>query len=146
MSIIVATRIIPSCDGTYRSDPEGEWAAVTRVHDRHGELVDLVAWYLNEPGNWWLRRGDETPILGSRNLAMAAYYGDAITLHQNPQDWLLAARRGACVIKWSWPLAELFDGVGMVDCDSPELQHRFLAVLRRWEPCVTVRQWVSHAT
>ena len=35
------------------------------VRDRHGLPVDLVAWLIDEPGEWWMREGDETPILGA---------------------------------------------------------------------------------
>ena len=40
-----AARIVTSADGTYRPDQAGEWAAVMGVHDRFGELVDLVSWF-----------------------------------------------------------------------------------------------------
>ena len=106
--MIGAARILTRRDGTYRPGPSGQWAAVTVIHNRYGELCDLVAWLPGEPEAWWLRRGDETPFLGTRNLAMAAYYGDTITLHPTPQDWLLAGRKGVCVLKWSWPLDDLF--------------------------------------
>ena len=108
------------------------------------DIVDLLAWLPDKPETWWLRRGNETPILGARNLAIAAYFGDKITLHPNPQDWLLAGGHGVCVLKWSWPLDNLFEGVGAVECDSPQLQERFVKALRRWEPPVFARQEVLH--
>ena len=115
------------------------------VEDLVYDTVDLLAWLPDKPGTWWMWRGDETPILGSRNLAMAAYHGDSITLHQNPHEWLLGGRRGACVIKWGWPLGDLFADVGEIECSSVPLKRKLVASLRRWEPRVVVRKGVRHA-
>ena len=145
MSTLGKAQISPSRDGTYQPDPCGQWAAITGVHDRHGELVDLVAWRPDEPGQWWLRVGDETPFLGTRRLAMAAYYHDTITLHPNPQDWLLAGREGVCVLKWSWRLDDLFEGVRVVECSNVPLQRKLISTIRKWEPRVVVRREVIHA-
>ena len=144
-ALLSMVRIETNTDGHFEFAPNGESVILTRVHDRHGEVVDFVAWRPDEPGSWWLRRGDETPILGARNLAMAAYYGDPITLHPTPQDWLLAGWKGACIIKWSWPLDDLFEGVGEIWCDSEPLRQKMIAAWRRWEPPVIVRQEVRYA-
>ena len=161
MSIISIVRIAPRPDGGFDFDNEGEWAFAIQVYgfevemidvDQDGipvegmvyNVVDLLAWLPDSPGTWWMRRGDETPILGSRNLAMAAYHGDSITLHQNPHEWLLGGRRGACVIKWGWPLGDLFADVGEIECSSVPLKRKLVASLRRWEPRVVVRKGVRH--
>ena len=61
-------RIETKDDGTYVVDPHGKLAALVPVRDRYGELVDLVAWFPDNPSAWWLRYGDECPVLGSRAL------------------------------------------------------------------------------
>ena len=66
--VLGAARIMTSADGTYRPDAAGEWAAILAVHDRFGELVDLVSWLPENPCRWWLRIGDETPVLGAQAL------------------------------------------------------------------------------
>ena len=134
---VPAARILPYDDGTYRPDPDGDWAVILPVRDRNKELCDLVAWLLDEPGRWWLRHGDETPILGSRRLAVAAYFGDTIRLYSTPERWLLARGDGAVVLKWDVDCRNLFDGVGRVECDCPVLELRFRDSLRRWEPLLT---------
>lgn len=144
MNLVSVLCIVPQSSGLFKFDPKGEPAAIARIHDRNGELVDFVAWHPDNLGIWWLRYGEATPFLGTRNLAMAAYYGDAITLYQNPQEWLVAGCKGACVIKWDWPLNDLFDGVGDVECSSAPLQRKLIASLRRWEPRVVVRKRVRH--
>ncbi len=138
-------QIATFADGTYRRDPGGEWAVILPVHDRDKTLCDLVAWLLDDPGSWWLRHGDETPILGSRRLAVAAYFGDAIRLYSTPQHWLLARGDGAVVLKWDVDCRDLFDGVARVECDCPALETRFRDSLRRWEPLLTSVRDVRHA-
>ena len=126
-------RITTRPDGLYETDPSGEWAAVIGVFDANGELGDLVVWFLERPGQWWRRTGD-IPILGARELAVAAYGGGAIKLHPTPEAWLLARGDGVCVIDWAVPLDGLFDGVNRVRCSDPELCDRLARALRRWEP------------
>ena len=135
--MIGAARIVPSADGTYQPDPSGEWAVILPVRDRDGELCDLATWFSDQPGRWWLRHGDETPILGSRRLAVAAYFGDAIRLYSTPERWLLASGDGTVVLKWGVDCRDLFEGVKRVDCDCPPLEARFRDSLRQWEPLLT---------
>lgn len=152
------SRIVTTADGRYRPDPSGDRAAIVPVRDRFGDLCDLVAWFPDRPEHWWLRFNDETPILGTQALAIAAAERGAIKLHSMPERWLVAKApgciqppgacvgecdicelpRGACVLRWDVPLGELFDGVGRVICDRPELERRLLQALRRWEPRVKV--------
>ena len=129
-----------SDDGTYFPDPTGEWAVILPVRDRNNELCDLVAWLLDDPGRWWLRHGDETPILGCRRLAVAAYFGDAIKLYSTPERWLVARGHGAVILKWDVDCRDLFDGVARVECDCPTLATKFRQTLRRWEPKITSAQ------
>ena len=127
-----ASRIVTAADGTYRPDTEGEWAAALGVHDQDGELADLVAWFPDRPGRWWLRYG-EVVVLGARALAVARYFNDPTTLHGTPQSWALARGKGVCVLRWDVDLWELFDGIARVDC-VPNLADRLRRSLRQWEP------------
>ena len=132
-------QIQPLASGAYRPSDAGQWAVILEVRDRHDELADLVAWLPDDPGHWWLRDGDETPLLGARALAIAADCHEPVTILPTPEAWLFAHRErseGAvvCVMDWGVDLAPLFDGVSRVDCDSPDLQKRLLRSLRTWEP------------
>lgn len=134
-------RIEPLANGTYRPADEGEWAVVVAVHDRHNELVDLVAFFPDDPTRWWLRYGDDCPVLGCGDLATAAYFGDPITLYSAPEAYLFAHARPArgwiaCVLDWSVDLGPLFDGVRRVEIGGLDLAHRFLKAVRRGEPVV----------
>ncbi len=159
------SRVQPLASGNYRPSDDGQWAVVLEVRDRHNELADLVAWSPDDPGHWWLRHGDETPLLGARALAFAADGVGPVTLLPTPEAWLFAHRErpkldagesgaevslssGAvvCIMDWGVDLTPLFDGVLRVDCDSPELQKQLQRSLRAREPRITApRQGASRA-
>ncbi len=164
---IGAARIVTSADGTYTPDPAGEWAAVMPVmgftvepvgfnverhlvwDDIYG-LIDLVAWHPTNPGRWWLRRGDMTPILGVRDLRMAADLNESITVYETPEAWgrdAGAGGHGVCVLQWAAPLNELFEGVARVECESPRLKRRLVSAWRSWEPGARLTQYqrICHA-
>ena len=128
--------IQPLASGNYRPSSNGQWAAVLGVHDRHGELVDLVAWFPGRPFPWWLRHGDDCPILGARALAMAAWHGDAVKLYASPEAWLRAQYHGdaVCILLGGIDLRPLFDGVSRVDCETVKLKHHLEVQLRAFEP------------
>ena len=140
-----AACIAPAGDGTFTFNKDGEPAVVIGVEDRDGVLCDLVAWLPEDPGRWWLRHADEMPILGARELAVAAYFGDPIALYATPEQWLIAGRRGACVLMWDAPLRDLFEGVASICCNSLELRGRLRKALRQSEPRLAVaRREVRH--
>jgi hypothetical protein len=125
--------------------PDGEPSIVGEVRDAYGDIADFVAWQPEKPERWWLRHGD-IAVLGGHALAVAAFHGDRIRLYGTPQDWFRTRQRGVCILLWDAPLDGIFDGVGAVECDSPELQQRYVKALRRWEPPVIVRQETRHET
>ena len=143
MSTMDVLQIKTNCTGGFVFAADGEPAIVAEIHDAHGEIADFVAWQPEQQGRWWLRRGD-IAVLGGHALAVAAYHGDKIRLWPTPQDWFRTRQLGVCILLWDAPLDGLFEGVGGVECDSPELQQRFLAALRQWEPRVVVRRGVHH--
>ena len=137
-------RIATRPDGIYEPDLAGEWAVVAGAFDANGELGDLVAWFPERPGQWWRRTGD-IPVLGARELAIAADGGWSIWLFPTPNDWLFAHGDGVCIIDWAVPLDWLFDGVARVECPDPALGDRLARALRRWEPDITLTREVRHA-
>lgn len=141
---IGAARIATRADGRYLPRANGQWAVILAIHDRHGELDDLVAWYPRSPCAWWLRFGD-CPVLGAHELAIAAYYHRPVKVFSTPERWLLAGGVGTCVLCWDVDIRSLFEGVPRAECDTPELQRRLLQRLRRWEPTVVLaRRDVRH--
>ena len=135
-------RIQPLVGGNYRPSRDGQWAVILEVRDRHDEPADLAAWLPKDPSRWWLRHGDETPILGARALAFAADCHEPVALLPTPEAWLFShskpnSRAVVCVLDWGADIGPLFEGVTTVSCDSPELRDRFRKALRAWEPKTT---------
>lgn len=104
--------------------------------------MDLVAWFPDDPTRWWLRHGDETPILGARALAIATWYGEPIQLYGTPELWLHAhsraydmdTARGICILQPGVDLKPLLDGVSRVDCENAEVEDMLRRAMRAWEP------------
>lgn len=135
-------RIQPLEGGTYRPVAAGQAAVILAVDDRYGEIADLVVWSPDKPSEWWLRFGDECPILGAADLAFAADCHEPVTLLPTPEAWLFShskpnSRAVVAVIDWGVDIGPLFEGVTTVSCDSPELRDRFRKALRAWEPKTT---------
>jgi len=99
---------------TFIPDPMGEAAYCLKVFD--GEpagpinpdssipLVDLLAFRLEAPDRWYLRRGKWNLVLGKDQFVDAMAEGRPCVLHPTPLDWLRAECRGACPLD----LAEAF--------------------------------------
>ncbi len=144
---------ITNADGTFDPDPtgqDGQPMVVLGIKDQDGELVDIVAWYSDAPERWYLRLGDETPILGAHALALAAYYSRPLTLYPTPEAWLYARLRdrdqdAVSVLDWSVDLRPLFDGVSGVTCTAPGLESALYHSLRRFGPRITTLVGMRHA-
>ena len=89
---------------------------------------------------------DDCWLLGSRQLAVAAYHGDAIRLHSTPERWLRAGRVGVVILNWGIDCRDLFEGVERVECNSPQLEQMLRRGLRRWEPPLASVREAAHAT
>ena len=144
--MIGAARIVTSRDGRYRPDPDGELAIILAVSAFQLEVVDvdlneaevyattdIVAWFPEKPGRWWMRLGTE-PVLGARDLRIAADMGGTIRLHPTPLTWAEAGGRGVCVLQWGSHLRPLFEGVERIDYSDPRLKYKVTRMLRSWEP------------
>ena len=87
--------------GLYDLDATGDrWAVLLPCGEHDGlnwSLEDIVAFHLDQPDRWWLRRG-AVQILGSRNIRTEPVF--PLALHDTPLSWLQAGARGACVIDW----------------------------------------------
>ncbi len=88
--VISATGYIPTADA-------GQGMIATPVHDRGGEMVNIVAFEPQKPAQWYLRHPRcSTGVLGLENLYHAITYQQTIVVHDTPADWLKADRTGCC--------------------------------------------------
>ena len=141
--IFTVARIAAQADGSFAYSRSGSLALTLAVEDRHGDMVDVVAW--RDPSPWWLRRGDQTPILGAPALAMASWHHDPVLLWETPEAWVRSHRPGGeadrhhcvCILRWDVDLRPLFEGVPRIDCAVPELRGQLRKALRRFEPQIT---------
>ena len=85
-------------DGSFQFDEDGAPYLTVVVEDQHGDMEDIVAWRVRQPGRWWLRHrnGD---LLGWRWLRWA----------RDEQVALALSRIGAD----SGELIDLFPGFGL---------------------------------
>jgi hypothetical protein len=119
-------RIIPNPSGFFEFHEDGTEALIVA----EGEpdlpgwhcLDDLVAFMPDNPGQWWLRRG-QVDLLGGYTLTRH-WHLEPTRLHSTPLDWLRGGARGVCVLNWRLdPLHELVGGPALV-VDSPALRDR----------------------
>ncbi len=107
--MLASIRVMP--DGQhFRLDGEDR-ATLLTVRGRGGYPIDLVAWLDGAPGHWWLHEGDETPILGARQLAGAEMTAAPLPIYPTPLAWVEAGGDGVCVLDWDMDLGGLFDGL-----------------------------------
>jgi len=125
-------------DQTFHLDG-GSPASSLIVRDRRGLPADLVAWLGDQPGNWWLREGDETPILGARQLAGAEMTAAPLPIYPTPAAWVASGGDGVVVLSWGANLIHLFDGltldVGHLPLDvALQLANRLRSNFQAHEP------------
>lgn len=110
-------------DGTYQPMPGGRLAYIVPARpladlddDEWGteqDLVDLVAFFPDEPGRWWVRTGAE-PILHPFAIARAEIMREPLEVHSTPLDWLRAMGRGCVVLDPHTDLRFQFGGVAQL--------------------------------
>ena len=61
-------------------------------------LLDLLAFRLEEPARWWLRRGRYDLVLGKDQVVDAMATSGACILHPTPLQWLQMGCKGACLL------------------------------------------------
>ncbi len=141
---LLSVRITVKDNGTYSVDPHGRLAALIPVRDRWGEIVDTVAFFPDEPEQWWLRFGDETPILGAEALNYAECDSRPLMLWETPLQWLLQRRKGAVVLDWGVDLRPVFQDIPTVDSQSTALSDRLQQNFLEFGPRLTVRTGADH--
>ena len=141
---LTALRIAVKDDGTYSVDACGKLAALVPVLNRWGEIVDAVAFFPDEPEQWWLRFGDETPILGAEALNYAECDSQPLMLWETPLQWLLQRRKGAVVLDWGVDLRPLLEEIPAITCQSKALSERLHKNFLDFGPRLTVRAGADH--
>jgi len=89
------------------------------------QLVDLVAFKLDDPTRWWRRLG-VADILGNA----PSFTVEPKTLHPTPLDWLRAGGTGLVVLDWSRDPVDLLLGAGAITA-AETLKNKLYAAAAR---------------
>lgn len=81
------------------------------------DLVDLVAWFPDTPGKWWLRFG-LVVFAGEEAVARASFFRKPLRLYETPLDWLRAGCLGAAVLDSLADIRLDLENVAMIECAS----------------------------
>ena len=142
--------IIPSNDGSYEPIDDGQRAVIIPTipllspaewcDDDDVDLEDigdLVAWFPQKPGRWWVRTGS-TPILNADAIAGAEIFDEALKVYSTPLDWMRAAGDGIVVLDPVAHLGMYLGSVRQLVCDTVELGREIDRRLR--DPAVRLPQ------
>jgi hypothetical protein len=82
-------------------------------------VYDLVAFAPDDPGRWWLRRG-EVDLVGAYN--MTPWKLGPTTVCTTPLSWLQAGADGVCILDWHCDPADVLLGAGELRAESEVLK------------------------
>lgn len=66
-----------------------------------GEIIDLLAWRSDAPGNWAWRTGLGWAL--GTDMLFPRWDNAPVPIHATPLDWLRAAGEGMCILDWEAP-------------------------------------------
>jgi hypothetical protein len=118
-------RIVTHSSGLFEFHVDGDPAIIVAEGEPEWpgwlELYDLIAFKLDDPSRWWLRRG-AVDLLGSYN--MTPWKLGTTTIHETPLSWLQAGATGICIFDWGFdPLSALLPAGDLV-AETPALKAR----------------------
>ena len=118
-------KIVTSSDGFFEFHEDGRWALIVPegVPEVPGwdSIEDLVAFFPDEPGRWWRRRGEAT-FLSAYN--QSPWQLSSLTVHEQPLTWLQAGCTGICILNWGFDPNTLL-GAGQLLFKTQALRTRF---------------------
>lgn len=129
--------IMTEASGLYQPHESGERAVILGVRDHGGAVVDIVAWFPERPGRWWLRHGVMS-TLGEVEIERAAHFEVPLHLFGTPDAWLFNHAPGgrwpaACVIDWiGFNPASAFMGIPLILCEHDLLARRLRGAERHF--------------
>lgn len=116
-------------DGTFELADDGRNAIIvpagahSPIDGGWEDIFDLVAFYLDQPGRWWVRAGEA--LLGENHLRDRFEDRRPARLVETPLDYLKAAGDAVCVLDWDHAdPREAFAGLAVVECATHDLGRR----------------------
>ena len=133
--VMARIKVLDEC--TFRPKKRGQWAVTVGVNNRDSQLVDICAFFLHDPAQWWLRRRSQTAVLGADRIDYAAFHQQTLPLYQTPYDWLLGRGNGAVVLDWGCDLRDIFEGIPEIQCQSITLRKKLRQSYTKFQPKIT---------
>jgi len=118
--MIGVTTVRPDGAGLYIPDVDGVVTAAILPVMPEGDLIDLVAINIAQPGRWRRRTG-LGDLLGENNVF--GLFGEPLLVHPGPYEWLLADGEGVAVLEFLPSVRNLLNDIpgGLeVDDDYPD--------------------------
>lgn len=129
--------ILPAPCGRFQAldefEPGTELAHVEPIENEDGEIVDAVAWPVDDPSKWFLWTGRGV-VLGAAELRLGGECEVPIVLVETPEAWVRRHAAGAhltcCVVDWSGAVVEALSAAWSVVPETRELGTRLERALR----------------
>jgi len=142
-SLVGAARILEADSDRYVPGDTGPATCVVPVFDGGpvGELWalhELVAFTLDQPSRWWLRKGNGVLLGPDWPDYLTTLGNDPLPLFDNPLSWLRGGGSGSCVVDWSAHLPLYLGNVKDIVCESSELASRLYRALNGPLPCPSI--------
>lgn len=117
-------------DSLWRHVFRGDRAIVLRVDTPSGDLIDAVAFRLENPRSFWLHE-DLADSLGGDAILEAQTLEQPLRLHESPLEWLKSDMQGLVVLDWYGHWLVNITGVPALQFDDKEFASRAYARLSR---------------
>ncbi|MFG1221703.1 hypothetical protein [Xanthobacter wiegelii] len=88
-------------------DSSGIPVLLVMVHDRYGDVVDVIAWPIGRPEKW-ARLTAKANILGEATLDRA--HTDPLPAYRTPLGWLAGGATGVCILDSTYVWKRLRSG------------------------------------
>lgn len=151
-SLVGAVRLLEADGERYVPGDSGAAACVVPVFTggpvgQLWDVVDLVAFTVDQPARWWLRKGNGVLLGPDWPDYCTTLANDPLPLFSTPLYWLRAGGRGSCVVDWSAHLPLHLRGVQNIVCDSTALAKRLHKAVHKSErtPSIHVQFEVLNA-
>ncbi|MGE4324254.1 MAG: hypothetical protein AB7E60_14660 [Sphingobium sp.] len=109
-----------------------------------GEIIDIIAWRSDAPGNWAWRTGLGWAL--GTDMLLPRWDDDPVQLHATPLDWLRAGGTGMCILDWEAPELGDLHALEAIEADEWTAQRLTRALSKpRRIPTIIKRKEVRRA-
>jgi hypothetical protein len=130
-------RVEALSDGTFIPDEDGKEMIILPDY-YNGELVDLIAFDINTPYQWYLYYMNSV-VANQDHIDEMAYFENPAKLYLTPLSWFLNGCKGSVVVNWQGHLPLYFASIQKIECETEGLKQKLKQTL-------TVQQRIPNMT